>query len=559
MNFRNNAFLFLPLFLLACASTDPQLETVYIKKLTWEKYKGCSERLEYYQRKEGKQFFICSIKYIKGMPKLYPDWEEGKEYMALATKDREFQLEPIYDQIYIPKPASITSSAPTSFLYRKKKGDFFTRYDVVTNTKELTPIDHLEPGKVHYRSPIVDKVSKENRLYSGAFSDNMKNYYILDNELKIIKKIQNVDNDIDRKLIFPPVHSLSITHNVPANGRTRMIRHNLNGRVYYQVYDTQGNKVGDEIAYEKVTYFFQKTNFYLKSVAYDVRPWVDKGSGVYMPIIHYGANGFFDGTKDYGDYLGQYIEPDNNKNYEGIFVGYQYPREKIVKKSRSTSMVFKDDKGIYMTRNWFDFHAAETSPEAAIIKLKQDPKNFYRELIRLPFYPGTLTTKGDLVEEEIVVFKDLDDSYSVSDVAFTKYMKASIHPVNSFSSVQEVETTLIKIQEDIIARAKIRAEKNRKEREFQDSIDAARARTDAIMAGSRADRDRRQNDHAARMAVIDHNKKYEKPNPLLNLDLKKIMDTAGAKRKAACYKKMSDSKKKYLSGQQGWYYQGKCK
>ncbi len=560
MNYQKLLIILTLSFISSCASVDPQKETVYVKQLAWENYKGCKNKFNrYYQREDAKEVLVCSVKYMRGMPKHHAQWEEGKEYMAFATKDREFQLEPIYDQIYAPEPTYRSDPPLKVFLYRKKKGDFFIRYDLRTNTEKVTPIDHLELGKTFYRATSFDKVRKDKRLYSGAFSDNMQAYYFLDNEFNIIKKIENVDNDIKRKLLFPPVHSLRLTFHVSAKNETRMIRHNLKGRVFYQVYDPQGNKLGDEIDFKKVVYFYQKTSRNVKDATYDVRPWVAKGGGVYMPIIHHGSNIFFDGTKDYGDFLGQYILPVKEDHRNKVFVGYQEAKGEKIQKSTAGPIVFKDDKGIYFTKLNYDFHGAAKAPMGTVNYLKKKPESFYREVLELPFYPGTLTSTGDLVIDEIEVYRELDDSYSIEKNAFIKRKMSSIHPVNQFKSIEEVERTLIKVQEDLIAKAKIRAEKDREKREYQESLAAARARTDDIMANSRSARDERQKNHSAKMAIKDHNKKYEKPNPLFNLDLHKIMDSAGAKRKAACYKKMSDSKKKYLSGSQGWYLQGKCK
>lgn len=35
----------------------------------------------------------------------------------------------------------------SAFLYRKKGEQFFSRYNTLTNTGEITPIEHLESGK----------------------------------------------------------------------------------------------------------------------------------------------------------------------------------------------------------------------------------------------------------------------------------------------------------------------------------------------------------------------------------------------------------------------------
>lgn len=556
LNFNNLVFMKFSIFFLifitifSCATTDPLNEPTRPKLHAWESFTSCYDGMPYHLKKNDRQLFTCSVKYTAGMKKHYPEWQVGREYMAITTRDRKVSLEPIYDTIY---------HTQTAFIYRKNEGDFFTKYNLLTNKEETTPIDHLEPGKHPYESPIRDNIKKDRWKYSGAFSDNMTNYYIIDEELNIVKKITNVDNDQNRKSVFPPVHSLYETFKITTSEETKMVRHNINGRVFYQVYDAQGSKIGDEIPYDKVVYFYLNTNPNGKYSAYDARPWVSKGSDIYMPIVHGGKDTFFDGTKDWGDFLGQYLLPDNNNNYVGIFAGYQYPKGTKAHMHRPGPMIFKDEKGLYQTKINYYFHYGVASPLPTIEKLKKDPKNFTRSSTILPFFTGEVNSEGKLAKYAITVYEELDGTYSIADGDFKARNFEEKYPVNSFTSFEEAEKASINLQQSLISIAKARAQKAQEEKKYQDDLKAARERTDVIMAGSRAARDQRQNDHAAKMAIQDHNKKFEKPNPLLNLDLHKLMDTEGAKRKAACFKKMSDSKKKYLSGSQRWYYQGDCK
>lgn len=553
MNVRIFTSIFFLLSISACDSTNNQSQTMFPEKLAWENYSHCLNQQAFYKQGEEKQLFVCSVEYKAGMKKHFPEWELGHEYMGIASRDRAFSFDPVYEQIYFQD-----FSNGSAFLYRKKGEQFFSRYNTLTNTSEITPIEHLESGKVFYGIPRNEKLRKVDRSYSGAFSDQMTTYYVLDENFSILKVIENVDNDLDRKSIFPAVHTNRSTNRV-WNNETRMVRHNINGRLFYQVYDTQGNKISPEIPFDEIVYFFQKTHMGIDDSAYDVNPWVDKGDGIYMPIIHFGEDYFFDGTKDYDGFIGFHVAPDDRKKYRGIFVGNQYPKQEKVFKHRSTYLLLQDDIGNYRTKKWYDFHAGQPDVISFIADLKKDPNNFYRDLIYLPFYSGEVSSDGNLVETKIAVYEELDGTYTVAEKQFEKQGLAKLHSENRFTSIEQVQNIVFARQTQLIANAKKAEEKRQEEIAYRSQQESFRAITDNIMQDSRTARNQRQENLKEKVAVLEHNEKNAKPNPFFNLDLKKIMDSEGAKRRASCFKKMSDSKKAYLSGSQGWYYQGSCK
>ncbi len=553
-NMKNYSLFYLLFFILSGCMGNGYGGYTVPEKLNWEKSAKCQNNSFSYKQGDEKKLFTCSITYKKGMPKLYPSWQEGKTYMGVSTLDRKFSFDPIYEHIWIER-----YSRNHTFLFKKYGDKNYSIYNLKTNVTTQTPIEYLEAGKVFNGSPITENVPAHLRYYSGAFSDSMKTYYILSSNLDIIKKVENVDNDPKRKALFPPVHTLTSTHTILANNSTRMVRHKMGDKIFYQVYSADGNKVGSSIPFEKVHYFYQKTHYGSGKFPYDVRPWIHKGDDVYMPIVHYGKDQLFDATKDHGDFLGVIVKPDPNKVHSGVFAGYQYAPGKTVPLHRSTTFLFQDKKGNYKSTNWYDFHAHPGDPLKVIAELKKDPTNFHREMIALPLFTGATDSKGQLVETKVTLFQGLNEDYYFHKKEWKQHSLSSYEKNNSFSSIEKAQNVLIQKQNKMIANEKARQERMAKEEAYKKESERIRKKVAANMASNWAERDQREKEHADKMAILDHNEKHKKPNPLLNLDLKKIFDTAGAERRAACYKKMSDSKKAYLRGRQKWYYQGKCK
>lgn len=531
------------LILISCASGIQYQEANHPK---WEKHATCIFWMGkgYYPNNKNK-LSVCTIEVNERTPKLYPEWKIGKTYQGLMTFDRTVLLEPIYETI------AATSTGDKKIYVKKHEDKTFKLYEVATKSFSPTPIEQLKPGRKYSADPVNGNY-RQFQIYSGAYANDFKTYFVIDRNFEIVKLIEDVDNNSDREKLLPAVHSFNFTDTIDMNLNTRMVRHNKDGKLFYQTYDYQGNKIGREIPFEKVSYFPTLSgykNAKIKNATYNMTPWIHAGGDFYIPIIHGHKNFVYDAMADHKDFVGIEIIPEKRISYSKVYSGNIELKD--TKKMRPGSIVLLDKEGVYFSKLNYDFQMFLSAPDYTVEQLKKDPKNFYRTEFSLPYYSGRKSSKG-FIEEQIVVYESIDNTYQIDSYNWRTQSFAKEKKPNNFKSLKEVETFLLQIQEPKI-KAIQAAEKRAQESK------AIRDRVAANMQASWDERDRREAQHAKKLEIMDRNERNKKPNPLLNLDIKKIFDTEGAKRRASCYRKMTNSKKAYLSGKQGWYYQGKCK
>lgn len=551
------------LLLAACATNSDK--STHAKKLSWEKSAQCRNHLNntLYDSKSTHNIYLCTIHYTGNVPKMFPSWETGKVYMGAFSRDRKFILDPIYEHVYTEFD-SRSRNTDTYVLFKKYGETTYTRGGYKTDgsffTPTPTPIEHLALGYVQNSTPCRNPKTESHVCeYSAAFSNNKGTYYLLNSMQDFSIKIENVDTDTDREEYFPSVYKLIFTNTIFTGMAPVMVRHNLNGNIFYQIYTADGAKLGPQIPYEKVVYFHLRTSTYElnKTAPYQVRPWIHRGGDFYLPIIYFSNNTFYDINKpDYGNFLGATLKDFNgpaSQAYTGAQVA-KHPKFKT-----PGGFAFKDDQGVYYSYINYDIFMYNLNPDLIIPKIQSDSNNFYRDTFGLPYYTGYIKNDGQPEKTEVRIFENMDNTYRINSVFWKTQSLSNIQPENTFTSIEAIETVLIENQKKTIA-SLAAAEKKRQEQEaYEAESKRIKDKVAKNMASRWAEQDRKEKEHADRMKVLDHNEKYKKPNPLLTLDLKKIYDSEGAERRAACFRKMSDSKKAFVSGRQNWHFQGKCK
>lgn len=542
-------YLLIILFLFSCSSSSYK----EVEKLKWEQYAKCNANLgvTYYPTSKD-NISVCTIKVNKWTPKLYPEWKAGMTYQGLITRARKTYLEPIYEVV------AGEHKKNRQVLFKKHDEETFKHIDLTTGKITDTPIEVLKPGRKYYMPPVNGDYSKFQK-YSGAYSNNFTTFYVMDRNKNILKIIKNVDNDIERAKLFPPVHSFHHSETISMDNNTRMIRHKVGNRIFYQVYNFQGEKIGNEIPFEKVTHLAIPAayrNAKLTNPTFNMTPWIHKGDNFYMPIVHGGKNMVFDGHSSIKEFVGVALEPETYLNYSKFYSG-NIELDKV-ERLRPREIVLMDKEGIYYSKRVYDFQGHPADPTTTVKNLLRDPKNFYRTKIELPYYSDRFKN-GKLVEEKAIIFIGLDGSAQIDNVSWKNQGFDKVRKVNDFNSFKEAEKFVMNEQDKNIKIEQARIKKRAEEKAERQAREAIKKRVQASMAATWAEQDRREAEHREKLRIMDENEKNRKPNPLLNLDIKKIFDTEGAKRRAACFRKMSNSKKAYVSGKQGWYYQGKCK
>lgn len=548
------------LTLSACA-TDPY-KRINVTPLSWENAVTCNSDKRFYSPKYSHALYLCSVTYKKEMTKLFPNWEIGKTYMGLISADRKFSLEPIYERVWV---LSNEFGKDSYVMYKKYEDKTYTFDGYYRNEKhppkKITPVETIKLGKVFNSKPCDSlRTAPHKCLFSGAYSNNGSVYYFMHPIDNFDSKVENVDTDPEREKLFPAIDKYRSTNLLTPMGNNIMVRHLVDGRLYYQVYDPSGNKVGDEIPYEKVEYFhLQTTSSSLnKSSTFEARPWVHKGDDVYMPIIHYGEKFLFDGTKDYGDFLGFELRDLSNIPPDQIYTGTQLAENPKVK--TSTHLVFKDEKGFYFTWSWYDPFMHSQDPIAIANHAKALTTELYRTKLQLPYYSGRLNKQGELEQRQVNVIESLDGLWRITKKGwkpeFNKYQAA-----NEFKSIDEVQTLLTAYQKDVIAALEQKLKKEQEQAAYEAESLRIKKAVEANMAANWAERDRKEAEHNKKVAEMDRKEKEKEKKPFLlfNIDFTKLYDVELSKQRAACFRKMSNSKKAYLNGKQKWYYQGDCK
>ncbi|MBD65420.1 MAG: hypothetical protein CME62_09440 [Halobacteriovoraceae bacterium] len=543
-------YLLVLIILFSCASG---IQYNYVDKLKWEQYATCNGFLgNGFYPKNKDLLSVCTIKVNERTPKLYPEWKAGKTYQGLITRSRKTHLEPIYEVV------AGEHTKNKQILFKKHNEKMFKLLNLTTGKVTNTPIESLMPGR-KYHMPSINGNFKEFQKYSGAYSNDFTTFYVMDENKNILKKIENVDNDEKRAKLLPAVHSFHHTETIHMDFSTRMIRHKVGNRIFYQVYDFQGNKIGKEIPFEKVSHLAIPAayrNAKLTNPTFNMTPWIHKGDNFYMPIVHGGKNMVYEGNSNIKEFIGIALEPETYLNYSKFYSG-SIELDKV-ERLQPREVVLLDKEGVYYSKRVYDFQGHPADPTTTVNNLLKDPKNFYRTKVELPYYSNRFRN-GKLVKEETIIFIGLDGRAQIDSVSWKNQDFKKVREVNDFKSFEEAEKFVMNEQDKNIKIEQARIKKAAEAKAAQEAREAIKKRVEANMASTWAEQERREAEHKEKLRIMDENEKNKKPNPLLNLDIKKIFDTEGAKRRAACFRKMSNSKKAYVSGKQGWYYQGKCK
>ncbi len=399
-----------------------------VPTLDWEKDAVCSEKLDNTtSSKTASKLYRCAVKI------------NGEYKFGLVRDDKMVLLEPIYDEIFFNHTLSYVS-----IIYVKNKNE--STYKVYNRAEKKlidTPITFFREGKPYSRKPQESSL-KEMPHYSAALSNGGSRYHILtaDGPWKFV--IENVDTDKNREREFPAIFRFYNSFKPWLDyGDTVLVRHNVDGNLYYQVYNSKAEKVGKSLNYKDITYL-QITSHSFKgkdSSIFNVTPWVHVEKDIYMPLLFGRNNRFFDPTANYDDLIGIRISDfkegkEHSMSYSGAFP--------VMKKDLKElgGLVLKDEKGFYYSKESYNLQANQgtiyknisTDPVQVAKDIKLQLGNFYRHKYELPFQsPETVM---------LTVYENYEGYYSIKPEQYRKYGITSVNQNNLFESLNEVKRGL---------------------------------------------------------------------------------------------------------------------
>lgn len=411
------------LIIISCSSSN---KVWTVPTLSWEKDAVCTGKLDSTtSTKTSSKLYRCAVKV------------NGEYKFGLVTDDKTVLLKPVYDEIFFNNTLSYVS-----IIYVKNKGDrTYKVYNRVEKKLINTPITFFRKGKRYEGKPRNASLN-EMPYYSAALSDGGAKYHILTSDGPFKYEINNVDTDKNREKEFPAIFRFFDNYKPWLSyGDTVLVRHNVKGKLFYQVYNLKAEKIGSPIDYNKITYLQITSRTYKgkPSPVFNVTPWVHIKDDIYMPLLFGKNNRFFDPTANYGDLLGMLI----SDHPEGNYVSYS-GAQPVVKKDLKEigGLVFKDDKGLYYSKDSYNLQSNQgtiyknvfTDPVQVAKDIKLQPGNFYRNKYELPFKTPKVVM--------LTVYENYQGYFSIKPEEYRKYGMTSVNQSNLFESLNEVKRGL---------------------------------------------------------------------------------------------------------------------
>lgn len=256
------------LLLATCASNNKKVDHF---KQPWEKSKHA-----YCSAIRHTQFMKCSYKPEKGQTLLFPEAKIGKEYLGYRSANSHSSVLPKYEYLYILG----------KYLMVKAYGDkVFTKIDLATNKQSQTEVAHIigrnlihHDRQWHYnlKLPRYTKISAEE-----FYSLDRKTILVYSSEGQLLTKITNIDASPDGKWI-------------PSVNYGRVVRHNVNGRKFWQAYNRLGQKIGPEVDAKKTKVLWHNLQTSRGNQAFKTRYrrflYEDLGNYIHKPYFSNGYN-----------------------------------------------------------------------------------------------------------------------------------------------------------------------------------------------------------------------------------------------------------------------------